>query len=414
MMGPVEPEQADVAIIGGGAAGLAAAIFTARRTPTRRVRVLDGARQLGAKILVSGGGRCNVTNTEVTSGDFHGGSPHAIRRILGAFPARATVSFFKEIGVSLHEEPGGKLFPDSQRARTVLEALIKEARDRGVALQTGSRVETLQRGPDGFTLGTPGGALTAAKVILATGGLSLPKSGSDGGGYRLAQSLGHTLVPTTPALVPLLLEGDFHQTLSGISQDVRIAVRIDREEPVRVQGALLWTHFGASGPAVLDASRTWLRAGVEGRKATVQVSMLPEDSLDSAHERFLSLASQRPRISLRHALSGVLPSKVAHAVLDRLTIDGDVVLAHLSREDRGVLLRAILEWPLPVSGSRGYQYAEVTAGGVPLEEVNPGTMESRKCPGVHLIGEILDVDGRIGGFNFQWAWSSGYVAGNAV
>ncbi|MFH0983095.1 MAG: NAD(P)/FAD-dependent oxidoreductase [Planctomycetota bacterium] len=416
-MVPEPPNQlVDVAVIGAGAAGLATAIFTARHMPGWSIVALDGAQKLGAKILVSGGGRCNVTNRVVTAADFCGTSPNVIRRVLAAFTVEQTVAFFREIGVELHEEEHGKLFPDTERARTVLDALVHEADRRGVRLLTGQRVTDLERGAAGFHIVTGGdaGTLTARRVVLATGGLSLPKTGSDGGGYQLARQLGHALVPPTPALVPFVLEGDWHAALSGIAHDVELTVRATGRKPVRVRGALLWTHFGVSGPAVLDVSRHWHRARVEQRPVTITANLLPGDDFTSAERKLLELASSQPKTGLRHALASWLPARVADAVLGALGFGGTVPLAHLGRDLRRKLIHALVEWPLPVRDSRGYAYAEVTAGGVPLNETDPRSMASRRCPNLYLVGEILDVDGRIGGFNFQWAWSSAWVAATGV
>jgi predicted Rossmann fold flavoprotein len=407
-------ETADVVVVGGGAAGLATAIFAKRRRPDRSVLVLDGARTLGAKILVSGGGRCNVTNRVVTEADFHGGSSRFVRRVLRAFRVAQVISFFEALGVALHEEEGGKLFPDSNRARTVLDALLSEAGRRGVRLLPGHRVVSLERRDGSFLVGTADRGLIARRVVLATGGLSLPKSGSDGVGLRLASSLGHSLVPTTPALVPLVLEGDFHRPLSGVSQPVELTVRVAGKIAARISGPLLWTHFGVSGPAVLDASRFWCRARLEGKEAAITAALLPGTEFRAAEARFRSAASERPRQRLGSVLGSMLPMSVATAVLDRMELRGEMPMGQLARDERKRLAHALLEWPLPVSTSRGYSYAEVTAGGVPLDEVDSATMHSRSCPGLYLVGEILDVDGRIGGFNFQWSWSTGFVAGTAV
>ncbi|MBI4563216.1 MAG: NAD(P)/FAD-dependent oxidoreductase [Planctomycetes bacterium] len=402
-------------VVGAGAAGLATAIFAARRNPGREILLIDSARKIGAKILVSGGGRCNVTNEVVAPADFRGGSSNVVRRVLNSFPVEKTVSFFREIGVALHAEPPeGKLFPDTNRARTVLDALVTEAERRGVRLVTEFPVREVRRRDEGFELVGPDRTIFARTVVLATGGRSLPKTGSDGTGYRLAQSLGHTTIPTTPALEPLMLEGDFHAALTGISQEAEVVVRVESEKPFRARGSLLWTHLGASGPAVLDASRVWRRARLEGRPVTVCANLLPGDDFESADRRLLGLTGEQPRAMLRNALAALLPARVAQAVLDRLKIEGEMQMAQLPRESRRTLVRALLDWPLPVRDGRGWNYAEVTAGGVPLGEINPATMASRKCPGLHLVGEILDVDGRIGGFNFQWAWSSGWVAGQAI
>jgi predicted Rossmann fold flavoprotein len=403
-----------VVVVGGGAAGLATAIFAARARPGLRVTVLDGARRLGAKILVSGGGRCNVTNAEVRGADFWDARSPVLRRVLRSFGAARTVAFFREIGVALHEEPGGKLFPDTNRARTVLDALLREAERLGVGLRTEHRVRSVRRAGGGFLLETRGGPFEAGAVVLATGGLSLPKTGSDGGGYAIAQSLGHSLVPTTPALAPLVLEGRFHGPLAGVTQEVEIAVLAGARKPVRIRGPLLWTHFGISGPAPMNASRFWHRARLMGREVRVVASLLPGDDFPSAERWLLDGARARPALSLRSALGERLPASVAQAIPAELEIPADTPLGRLRREDRRRLVAALLEWPLPVADSRGYNFAEATSGGVPLAEVDPRTMQSRACPGLYLAGEILDVDGRIGGFNFQWSWSSGYVAGRAL
>jgi predicted Rossmann fold flavoprotein len=223
-------------------------------------------------------------------------------------------------------------------------------------------------------------------------------------------------VPTTPALAPLLIDAadTLHAELSGVSQDVELAVWIDGAVAVRLTGSLLWTHFGISGPVALDASRHWLRARLDGRPVAMTVNFrlgAPFDEVDADWQR---RAAANPKASVQTTLASMLPASVAAALLRRLALDGGATLAHVSRDDRRRLSRALVELPLAVSGSRGYTYAEATAGGVALTEIDAGTMASRACPGLSCVGEILDVDGRIGGFNFQWAWSSGFVAGRAL
>ncbi len=406
--------DADIVIVGGGAAGLATAIFAARAVPQGSVLILDGARRLGAKILVSGGGRCNVTNTRVTAEDFRGGSRNTIRRVLRQFPVPETVAFFQEIGVRLHEEENGKVFPDSNSARTVLDALLREVEQRGVRIRTKHRVVAIDRGPHGFAVQTSAGPILARRVVLGTGGLSLPKTGSDGGGYALARALGHSIVPTTPALVPLVLEGEFHKGLSGVAHPAALTVRSADVKPQRLTGSMLWTHFGVSGPVVLDASGLWHRSVLADQDVRITANLLGDETLPSAEQWLAELALAQPKLALHNALAGRRPAKLVDAVLAAVGVPGRTPLAHLSRDHRRRVLGAMLAWALPVRDSRGYQYAEVTAGGVSLDEIDPGTMESRRCPGLHLVGEILDVDGRIGGFNFQWAWASGRVAGEAA
>lgn len=307
--------------------------------------MLESAKRPGAKILVSGGSRCNVTNTTVSERDFWGGRSSIVRRVLQAFPVPETVAFFRELGVALHEETDGKLFPDSNRSRDILEALLAETGRLGVTLRAGHRVLDINRVDRGFRVFTAQGEFTAAAVVLATGGQSLPKTGSDGAGFAMAQRLGHTIVPTTPGLAPLLLEdAASYAGLAGVSQDVELAVWIDGSVETRLPGALLWTHLGVSGPVAMNASRHWLRAQLEGRTVSVTVNFCGGETFERIDDRWMTLAAERPRLSVRHALATMVPAAVA----------------------------------------------------------------------AFLVGEILDVDGRIGGFNFQWAWASGRVAGEAL
>jgi len=406
-----------VAVVGAGAAGLMTAI-QARTGAQADVLLLDGARAPGAKILVSGGSRCNVTNTIVTERDYWGGRRPIVRRILRAFPVTDTVAFFDAHGIALREEDEGKLFPVSNRSRDVLDALLRAAEDAGVALHASTRVTTVTRVGPAFRVETSRGAVAARFVVLATGGLSLPKTGSDGGGYEIARTLGHTIVAPTPALAPLLLadEGPFaiHRDLAGVSHEVELAIWIDGAVGVTLAGALLWTHFGISGPVVLDASRHWARATLEGRDVELTASFYPGRSFDRIDEQWIDRARTRPTSTIRSSLASDVPAAVADAVLQSLSLDANQVLAKLSRDDRRRLVHALVGWPLAVRETRGYNYAEVTAGGVELTEIDPASMESRRCPGLFLVGEILDVDGRLGGFNFQWAWSTGKVAGTAI
>ena len=399
--------------MGAGAAGLATAIFTRRHAPHLRVVCLDGARRVGAKILISGGSRCNVTNRIVTERDFWGGSARVVRSVLRAFPAPHAAALFEDLGVALHEEDDGKLFPDTNRAHTELDALLDEMRRVGAELHVGERVTDVVRDPEGFVVTSSSRRYLAKAVVLATGGRSLPKTGSDGTGYLLAARLGHGYVNTSPALEPLLLAGHRHAVLSGVSHRVRLTIRVTGGGTTRLEGSLLWTHFGASGPVVLNASRHWHRARLEGRAVEVLLNVCPGETLESLEAWLQVQARAHPRTKVATVLATRLPAAVADAwAQDEGLVD--TTLAHLSRESRRRLIRALLASPLEVRDGRGYNSTEVTAGGIPLDEVDPARMESRRCAGLYLVGEMLDVDGRLGGFNFQWAWSSAWVAGGAI
>ena len=404
----------DIVIVGAGAAGLTTAIF-ARQLSGRPVRLVDGAAKPGAKILVSGGSRCNVTNAVVTERDYWGGRRTIIRRVLSRLPVPQTIEFFETLGVPLKEEATAKLFPRSDRSRDVLDALLGAARGLGVTILPSTRVHRVSSAGRDFELDTSQGQMRASAVVLATGGLSLPKTGSDGGGLTIARALGHTIVRTTPALAPLVLAAPgIHERLSGVAQDLELALRVDGRVTERITGAMLWTHFGISGPAALDMSRHWLRARIEGREVSLSAHLRTGQSFEAVEASWTAMAAQHPRLALHNALAEIVPASVAAALLDSLGLDGTIRLAQLTREGRRALSHALTALPMPVNDSRGYSYAEATAGGVALDEIDPASMESRKCAGLFLVGEMLDVDGRLGGFNFQWAWSSARTAAEGL
>lgn len=408
-------DRADIAIVGAGAAGLAAAIFAAEAAPGARVVVLEGARTIGAKILVSGGGRCNVTHHVVTPDDFNGVRP-VVRNVLAAFGVPATVAWFASLGVELKREETGKLFPVSNKAASVVSALVGRCRALGVTLATEQRVHDLTRGP-GETLAVhhARGILAAPRVVLATGGRSLPKSGSDGTGWEIVARLGHTVTPTHQALVPLVFAPDTpFAELAGVSHPAELTLIADGKRRDRRHGSLLWTHVGASGPVVMDASRHWVVAAAAGARPELRMSVLPGEDFEAVDRRLTILARERPNVSLARLVAETVPERAAAVLVRRAGLEPATPNGRLTRDERRRLVHTLTATALPVERPRGWNYAEVTAGGVPLGEIDYRTMASRIVPGLHLIGEMLDCDGRIGGFNFQWAWATGHLAGRAA
>ncbi|MCW5799156.1 MAG: putative 3-dehydro-bile acid delta(4,6)-reductase [Nitrospira sp.] len=415
---------ADICVIGAGAAGLASGIFAAELQPALRVELVDGATSIGAKILVSGGGRCNVTHDVVSTDDFWG-TRHLVRNVLAAFPVQDTVAWFASMGVALKREETGKLFPVTDKARTVLDALLARSRELGVVLRPGHRVASIERRNGSeqagmedlprFAIRHQRGEISARRVILATGGQSLPRTGSDGAGYGLARRLGHHVTPTVPALVSLMLdERCVHAELSGLSQEVEMQTLVEGRAVDRRTGSLLWTHFGISGPVVMDASRFWCLARERGETAEVYGNFLPGRNAEQAREWFLAQAAGTPRRSLLKLLAESLPERCAEVLCRHAGADPQQACAQVPRTIRDRLLMTLTRFRFPVVRDRGWNFAEVTAGGIPLEEINFRTMESKLVPGLYLVGEVLDCDGRIGGFNFQWAWATGRVAGRAA
>ncbi len=436
-----------VAVIGAGAAGLTAALRAAEAGA--QVTLLNAHPQAGLKILMSGGTRCNLTHREVAPHDYHGGSRNVVARILRAFPPEATREWFESLGVPLVLEESGKYFPESDDAQTVLDALRGAVAAAGVSLEGGARVVRLERSAGAAGAGAAagrwrlgiqavraGGDFSAAAhavgatrwplpaaepdrwieadaVVLATGGLSFPRTGSDGTGYALAAALGHTIVAPVPALTPLTSDDPLCVQLQGVTVDAELTLAAGGKRVEAVRGSFLFAHFGYTGPAALDLSRSWLRAEGGGERA-VSASFLPGETRESLLAAWRREAAPEPRLQVRHWLGRRLPDRLVLALCAEVGVDAGGYASQTGRAHRAALAERLCARPLPVDGTLGYEKAEVTAGGVALDEVDASTLESRKAGALYLCGEMLDVDGRLGGFNFQWAWSSGTVAGRAA
>lgn len=395
-------------VVGAGAAGLVAAIFAAERTP---VTVIERTSDGGRKILISGGGRCNILPVALEPDRFVTDSPaHLLRRMLRAWPLVAQRDFFeREVGIPLTiEEDTGKLFPVSGRARDVRDGLVELARHRGVQFRWDTALTGLARTSTGWRLETTGGDIDAGTVVLATGGLSVPKTGSDGTGLRLAARLGHALHDTYPALTPLVAESGVHAALSGVSVDVRLRAKW-RGKSAEASGGFLFTHRGYSGPSVLDLSHIAVRSGMsedDGTdRAVVRVAWSTKDAGEWQRELTTSAGLIVTTVA-RH-----LPQRLAAQLLTEAGIPLDRRAAELRRDERAALVDALTAFVLPWTGDEGYRKAEVTGGGIALDEVQHGTLESRRHAGLFLCGEMLDAFGPIGGHNFAWAWSTGRAAG---
>lgn len=401
-------------VIGAGAAGLLAALFAARGGV--RTLLLESHAKPGAKIRASGGGRCNVLPSHAEPGDFRtAGSRNALRNVLGSWPLEEVRAFFeRDLGVPLKVEDTGKVFPASDDPSEITGALLGACARAGVLLRAGARASELRAlgaaEADGarFAVALASGEVVRARcVALCTGGLSLPKTGSDGWGDRAAERLGHRLRPRHPALVPLLSGDARWAELSGVSVRARLrALRGDAVLDER-EGDLLFTHRGFSGPVVLDVSHALACAGHRG--VALRAAWLGDDV--AAWDARLRGGGAR---SVQAFARAHLPKRLADALVARSGVDPERALARLTREERARVAEQLGACPLEIAGDEGYRTAEVTGGGVPLEEVATRSLESRLVPGLFFAGEILDVTGRIGGFNFLWAWVTGRKVGLAV
>ena len=400
----------DVIIVGAGAAGMMTAIKSAEGG--MRVLVLEGQKKAGAKILMSGGTRCNLTNKAVSEKDFNSEHIVYVRHVLRAFSNTQAIEFFKELGVDLVLEPTGKYFPVTNSGKTVLEALLRRINpQKNITFLCGHKVQAVGFNQELFIVKGEGFDFNGKNIVLTTGGLSYPSSGSDGTGFRLAQSFGHSMVETCPALTPLLTRDNNLKSLSGITLEAKLTLFIDNKKQFSCEGSFLFTHFGFSGPVVLDISRHWLKA--HGRKQ-IFINFIPDYDENSWGEYLRELGTKNPHKTLRSVLIEAMPQRLAEILIQKAGLEASLIMNQLDKASRQRLIHQCVHYPLDVTGVLGYSKAEVTAGGVDFAQVDPKTLASKLRPGLFFAGEILDVDGRIGGFNFQWAWASGHVVAQAL
>ena len=389
-------EQKDIVILGAGAAGLMCALVAGRRG--RRVLVLDHARQAGEKILISGGGRCNFTNLQSTPDRFFSANPHFCRSALARYTAQDFLDMIEEHGIAWHEKKLGQLFCDGS-ARQIVAMLLAECNAAGVEIRLQQQVGEVSRA-DRFRIGTGQGVIEAESLVLATGGLSIPKMGASGLAHDIARRFGLSVTETRPALVPLTLHAadlERAQSLAGVSVDV--VARCGRQQ---FHEAMLFTHRGISGPSILQISSVW-RENQE-----IELDLAP----GAAPGFLLARKRARPKAGLRGVLGEMLPQRLADTLLPGHL--APLPMAELPDRELAGLQAGLRRWRLSPKGTEGYAKAEVTLGGVDTSALSQRTMAARAVPGLFVIGEAVDVTGWLGGYNFQWAWASGFCAGDAA
>ncbi len=385
-------------MIGAGAAGLMCALTAAGRG--RQVLVIDHANKAGKKILMSGGGRCNFTNMYADPANFFSENPHFCKSALARYTPWDFIAMVERHGVPYHEKKLGQLFCDNS-SRDVRDMLVDECRQAGVDLRLSTSVTQIEKTETGYGLSTDMGELSAESVVVATGGLSVPTMGATGFGYQIARQFGHNVLPTRAGLVPFIITDelkDLCTELSGTS--VAAVVRANGQS---FRENILFTHRGLSGPAILQISSFWQLGDA------VEIDLLPDDD---AREWLVGQQAARPDSELKTVLSEVFTKKMATRLADDW-FDSRPMKQYTPAELRDIADQ-LGAWQVVPAGTEGYRTAEVTLGGVDAREVSSQTMESRKSPGLYFIGEVLDVTGHLGGFNFQWAWASGYAAAQFV
>lgn len=391
-------EPFDVLVIGGGAAGLMCALTAGQRG--RRVLVVEHANRVGKKILMSGGGRCNFTNTGTAPDNFLSANPHYCKSALARYTPADFIGLVERHGIAWHEKELGQLFCD-ESSKQIVRMLLDECTAAGVRVETSCSVERVAGEDGGFVVDTPLGRFCVQSLVVASGGLSIPSMGASGFGYALARQFGHTVLPTRAGLVPLTLSGTHSerlQDLSGVSFPVAAICNGQS-----FCNFMLVTHRGVSGPSILQISSYW-QPGDD-----LRLDLFPGQD---AHAWLRKQRSERPAAELKTVLGEVLPKRFAQRVCE-IWFANKPMRQYDERELRDIAVQ-LQQWPLVASGTEGYRTAEVTLGGVDTHELSSTTMESLRVPGLYFIGEVVDVTGWLGGYNFQWAWASGHAAGEVV
>ncbi len=389
----------DTAIIGGGAAGLASAVFAARRG--KKVLLLERLPRVGKKILSTGNGRCNLTNKNIRPERYHGQDASFAKEALSAFPLSDTLSFFESIGLAVSEGEHGKLYPKSLQASSVLDLLRLELSRLGVSETVDAFVKDIKKEKGGFQITTEDGRSFSSKtVILATGGKAAPSMGTDGEGFALAQNFGHTCITPIPSLVQIKTEPPM-RALKGVKHVGEASLYIDGAHVHSETGEILFTDYGLSGPPIFNLSRYASEGVRQNRKVRVLLNLFPDYTPEDLFSFLSARKEALPHLTEDAFLFGLLPKLLGREITKRAR----------DLYDLSGLLSA---FPLKVTGVMPWANAQVTAGGIATKDVNPKTMESALCPGLYFCGEILDIDGDCGGFNLQWAWSSAYVAAQNV
>ncbi|MEF9951246.1 MAG: NAD(P)/FAD-dependent oxidoreductase [Clostridium sp.] len=403
-----------VGIVGAGAAGLTAAIYAARFGA--EVLLFEQLDRVGKKILATGNGRCNITNINIDITRYHGSAPKFALSALKEFSSKKTIEFFEELGVYSKVEDLGKVFPYSDQASSILDVLRHELDYLNIKERVNSKVEKVQSKGNGFKIITEEGAYTVDRVILCTGGKSCQKLGSTGIGYKIAKELGHTIVEPFPALVQLKLDNKNLKSIKGVKFQGRASVFSGNKKINSYDGEILYTEYGISGPPILNLSREAMKVLNEDKPCNIFVDMFRE--ID--YNQLLNILQNRIKTShnksIEFSLVGLINKKLIPVILKEAGIEGiNRPSKELSNQQIKDICSILKEWKFNVTGTTGWEFSQVTAGGVNVKDINPKTMESKIVNGLYFAGEVVDIDGDCGGFNLQWAWSSAYVAAlNAI
>lgn len=403
-----ERHMRTIAVIGGGASGMMAAITAASQGA--HVILLEHKDRIGKKILSTGNGRCNFTNTHQEPLCYHSENPLFPWGIIRQFDAQSAISFFLQLGV-YSKNRGGYLYPNSDQASAVLDALRMELARLNVDIRTGAEVRDIRLGRKGFTIYTESGDIRADRVILCTGSKAAPATGSDGSGYDLAKRLGHRMIPVLPALVQLRCEGKFFKAISGVRGNGRVSIWSDGECIAKDSGEIQLTDYGISGIPVFQVSRYASQLLYEKKDVTAVLDFMPDFTKEQTESFLSARAKTRPEKPAEMFLIGLFHKKLSDLWIKMSRIPREKKAGEMTGEEIRKLVQLIKDFQIRVTATNSFEHAQVCRGGIDTSEVDENTLESRYVPGLYFAGEILDVDGMCGGYNLQWAWASGYVAG---
>jgi len=399
-----------VAIIGAGASGLMAAITAAKTGST--VHLYEQNAKPAKKILASGNGRCNISNTQVSSADYAGDNPEFSSFALEQFNFKSLEKFCKSIGLYLNILDDGRAYPLSNEAKSVALAFENSAKMYGVQIFNDYPITGIEKKENKFYLHTPLNRSQAYdKLLIATGSQAAPQLGGNESGYELATSLGHSIAATYPSLVQLHLNSNVHEKMAGAKQEAQVSLYINAQKEFTTQGDILFTKYGISGFAILDISQGASQALLNYQAVDISLDLLPKFDRQALSSQLLSTSQALPNYSIEQILSGLLPSKIAKYLLEEAKIEPSTPAKQMHTKMAKQIASKIKDWRFKVSDTHGFKHAEVSGGGINTNEVNPKTMESKLCEGLYFAGEVLDIVGRRGGFNFAFAFASGYLAG---
>lgn len=404
-------DNTKVIVVGGGASGMLAAISARRQGAD--VTILERNPRVGKKILATGNGRCNFTNVYADIDYYHGDNPKFIYSPLSKFDVYSTIDFFEELGISHKVEDLGKVYPMSDQASSILDVLLYELKRRKIKVICNAYVRRISKKQGKFLLELEdGGSMEGDRVIIATGGKAMPSSGSDGNGYNLAKQMGHSVVNTFPGLVQIMLEGSFFKQIQGVKFIGSAELLSNNKSLAKDRGDILFANYGVSGPPILQISRKAGELLLKGEDATLKINILDTMSKDDVkrliERRFRNVRGKTVEFSLVGLINKrLIPVLLKEAKIDNLKAPAE----NLSKGDLNRIVHILTDWRFKIRGTKSWSSAQVTAGGVDTREIDSNTMESRIVKGLYFAGEIMDIDGQCGGFNLQWAWSSGYVSG---